>query len=231
MSASTLLAVLHNDALQLRHDRAAADRLRAWASGHPALAAFGDVAALEATVHDRSTAHHDVDAVYTALLSVHHDGDTLAGRIVLALLMPAIAHRHRRRRTDRDDWLAQLVTELWQAICHYPLRERGPRAIPANLIRDATQRAQRALARPATAALPDTVAEPTAAAAFDRACDRIDLQRAVREASLSADDLQLLTTTRVGGVAVADLADRTEAARLRQRRRRAERRLRAHLAA
>jgi hypothetical protein len=230
VSAPTLLAVLHDQVCQLRDGHTTTPQLRVWAAAHPALERFGDIAALEAAVHDRTTAHDDVDAVYTALLTVHHAGDSLAGRIVLGLLLPAIAHRYRRRRTDRDDWLSQLVTELWHAICHYPLHRR-PRAIPANLIRDAAQRTQRALAWPATAALPETVAEPTAAAAFDRACDRIDLQRAVRDSNLSTDDLRLLTATRVAGIHVADLATGTDAARLRQRRHRAERRLRNHLAA
>jgi hypothetical protein len=230
VSAPTLLALLHDHARQLRDSRTTTTRLRVWATAHPALKRFSDIAALEATVQDRSTPHDDVDAVYTALLTVHHAGDTLAGRVMLGLLLPAIAHRHRRRRIDRDDWLSQLVTELWHAICHYPLRQR-PRAIPANLILDAAQRTQRALTRATTQALPETVAESTAAAAFDRACDRIDLQRAVRDSNLSADDLQLLTATRVAGVRVADLATGTEAARLRQRRHRAERRLRDHLVA
>jgi hypothetical protein len=82
-----------------------------------------------------------------------------------------------------------------------------------------------------TAVLSEDVAEPAAVAAFDRACNLIDLQRAIRDSNLFADDLHLLTLTRMAGVRITDLATGPEAARLRQRRHRAERRLRDHLAA
>ena len=103
MSAPTLLAVLHDHARQLHDSRTTTTQLRVWPAAHPALAGFGDVAALEATVHDRSTAHDDVDAVYTALLTVHHAGDALAGGSCSGYCCPPSPHRHRRRRTDRDD--------------------------------------------------------------------------------------------------------------------------------
>jgi hypothetical protein len=230
VSAAALLDALHNQASQLRHCPATSARLRRWAAAHPPLERFADVAALEAAVHDRTTTHADVDAVYAALLAVHHNDDTLAGQIILALLLPAIDHRYRRRVTNREDWLAQLITELWQTIRDYPLQRRR-RAIPANLIRDASQRTHRALSTLiVTTNLPDTVAEPAGNLAYDRACDRIDLQRAAQDINVSIDDLELLATTRVAGLRITDLATGTNADRLRQRRHRAERRLRNHIA-
>ena len=230
MSAAALLDALHNQASHLRHCPTTSARLRDWAAAHPPLERFANVAALEDAVHDRATSHADVDAVYAALLAVHHNGDRLAGQIILVLLLPAIDHRYRRRATNREDWLAQLITELWQTIRDYPLQRR-PRAIPANLIRDASQRTHRAMSTLiVTTNLPDTVAEPGGNLAYDRACDRIDLQRAAHNINVTIDDLELLATTRVAGLRITDLATGTNADRLRQRRHRAERRLRNHIA-
>lgn len=69
MSAITLLNALRRDAQQLRHSDTANARLHAWATTHPALEEFDDIAALERTVHDRATNQCDVDAVYAALLT------------------------------------------------------------------------------------------------------------------------------------------------------------------
>jgi hypothetical protein len=80
-----------------------------------------------------------------------------------------------------------------------------------------------------TTKLPDTVAEPNVDLAYDRACDRIELQRAAQDINVSIDDLELLATTRVAGLRITDIATGSNADRLRQRRHRAERRLRNHL--
>jgi hypothetical protein len=82
-----------------------------------------------------------------------------------------------------------------------------------------------------TADLPDTIAEPDGNLAYDRACDRIDLQRAAHNINVTIDDLELLATTRVAGHRITDIATGTNADRLRQRRHRAERRLRRELTA
>ena len=219
-----LLAALHRDWTHLR-DRTATP-LHAWHHHEPALAPYNDLAALEACVQDRQTPAETVDAVFAALLRIHCR-DARAGRVVVGLLLPSLAC-HRRGGPDGDEHLAQLVAELWHGICHYPIHRR-PRAIAANLTRDARRRATRTITSPRWQSLTDQHLATDRDTTIGRVHDRIDLADVAGRANVADDDLLLIAATRVGGWRIADLATDNDADRLRQRRHRAETRLhRAH---
>ena len=216
-----LLAALRRDWTHLRDTTTPVPRT--WHEHEPALAAYADLAALEARVHDRQTPAELVDAVFAALLRLHPD-DARAGRVIVGLLLPSLA-RHRRGGPDGDEHLAQFVAELWHGICHYPIHRR-PRAIAANLTLDARRRATRTTTTADWQALTDPDLGTDRDTARGRVHDRLDLGEMARAADVTDRDLLLIAATRVGGWRIADLAtDRGDADRLRQRRRRAEARL------
>jgi hypothetical protein len=226
----TLLDALRRQNRQLRADIATTRWLQRHHVDEPDLRPFSHLDELQATVHDRGTPNETVDGVFAALLRVHHAGDTIAGQIIVGLLLPAVA-RHRRHGPGSDDHLAQLVTELWHGICRYPL-DRRPRAIPANLILDARQRATRALRDPlTTTALPDVIPQLDGTRPYRQVDDRADLRTAIRRSRLTDHDLALINATRLAGIRITDLATGRDVDRLRQRRRRAEARLRTQLPA
>lgn len=233
MPLSPLITALDTDWTRIATSRTATSALARWASYEPALAGYADLAAIEAHVHNRTTPTGEIDAVFAALLRAHRTGDDLAGRMVLALLSPAIK-RHRPYGPDETEHVAILLAHVWRAICRYPL-DRQWQLIPATVMlnarRDAIAEIIAAKTRPAPA-VGVTPARGVAAQAgwTDRIHDRVDLGLAAIDANLDRDDLSLIALTRLGGWRISDLAEPTEAARLRQRRRRAEARLSRQLA-
>jgi hypothetical protein len=225
-----LLDALRRHDRQLREHTATTRWLQRHHAAEPDLRPFKDLSELKTTVHNRDTPTETVDPVFAALLRIHHSGDTIAGQIIVGLLLPALT-RHRRDGPGSDDHVAQLVAELWHGICSYPLRRR-PRAIPANLTLDARQRATRALRSPiTTTALPHALPEPDSDRPFQQADDRADLRSAADRSGITDHDLALITATRIAGIRITDIATGRDIDRLRQRRHRAEARLRTQIPA
>ena len=230
----TLLDDLYSDWRHCCQDPAVNRWLRTQAETEPAFRGVYTMAALEAIVQDRSEPLPVVDGVLSALLRRCQDGDDTAGRVLLGLMLPAMTppvwHPN-----GSEEFVAQFVTELWHVIRRYPI-DRRPRSIAANIVRDTRQRTRRAFtpaaSEPAaTVRLPAQRPTPENVCPYELAEGRADLRRAVSSADLDAGDLALIAVTRVGGMRLTELATGSEADRLRQRRYRAERKLRTRMAA
>ena len=160
----------------------------------------------------------------------------LAGRLLLQAILPALkaqAERIRHRHGDRDEiWELQLFY-AWEAICSYPL-ERRHRRVAANLVlqvlhqttrhlRDDERR--RALASGYAASPRHSDHTPDARPA--------PLAPALAAGVLAASDAELILQTRLDGVSLRLAAQSRGVGyhALRQRRQRAEQRLRSFLLA
>ena len=230
----TLLDNLYTDWRRCCQDPAVDRWLRTLAKAEPAFDGIPTMVALEAIVQDRTEPLAVVDGVLSALLRRCRDGDDTAGRVLLGLMLPAMTppvwHPN-----GSEEFVAQFVTELWHVIRRYPM-DRRPRSIAANIVRDTRQRTHRAFTPAAsepttTVRLPAQLPTPESACPYELAEGRADLRRAVSSADLDAGDLALIAVTRLGGARLTDLATGSETDRLRQRRHRAERKLRARMAA
>lgn len=78
------------------------------------------------------------DAMLLVLLRRCQEGDRLAGRVVLQVMLPKVVNlamgivRRPDISGDRDEAFSLAVAAMWQAIVTYPLRRR-PTSVPANL--------------------------------------------------------------------------------------------------
>ena len=221
---------LYTDWRRCRQDPTVDRWLRTQAETEPAFCGIRSIVALEATVQDRSEPLAVVDAVLAGLLRRCQDGDDTASRVLLGLMLPAMTPPVWHPRGP-EEFVAQFVTELWHVIAQYPIARR-PRSIAANIVRDARQRTHRAFA-PAASEPKAIVRLPAHLPASERTCPyelaegRADLRRAVATANVDVEDLALIAITRVGGKKLTEVATGSETDRLRQRRHRAERKLRA----
>jgi hypothetical protein len=159
-----------------------------------------------------------------ALLAQRSPSDELAARALLQALLPglrAVVVQH-HWLTDHDELTASTVALAWERIRTYPFTNR-PRHIAANVLRDTAHRLRRAHRREETTATTvDTVQSEDVAY---RTIDLLDLA----QRSLDRDGLALVLRTRVGGEEVTSLSAEMgcTAPALRERRRRAEQKLRA----
>lgn len=181
----------------------------------------------------RSAGPDEADRVLVALVARSVEGDALAARVLLQLLLPGV---RRLARTwwalgDAEERAAAAVAATYDRIRHYPLARR-PRRVAANVLMDAAadlRRAARSAAGPAVDSYRgDTVEagwEPVAADAVHPAVELVDvLADAVREGRLSAADAELIAASRIGGTSLSEIA-RRRGAKLRTlqwRRKRAE---------
>lgn len=129
-----------------------------WAAAHAPLAGCRDLGDVEAAV---TTGRADADAVLLALLRLAHDGDALAGRTVLQLMLGKairIAGGH-AGRDSRESLEHAAVAALWTVIATYPT-ERRPTKVAANIAMDTLGAVSRELAhrRSETPTEPDTLA-------------------------------------------------------------------------
>jgi hypothetical protein len=196
----------------------------------------GSLAEVERFVRAASPAA--ADAVLVALAARAVEGDGLAARVLLQLLMPGV---RRLARTwwalgDADERAAAAVAAVYDRIRRYPLARR-PRRIAANVLMDAGSDLRRAAAqhsRPRSWCQ-DTnfggendgwaVAEPIAVESVHPAVELAEvLAEAVRGGLVSAADAELIAASRIAGVPLADIAERRGAKlrTLQWRRRRAE---------
>jgi hypothetical protein len=226
--------LLDREWARLAHDRGAARRL----AGVRAVAgAVRDLAGLERYV--RTAGPAEADAVLLALVTrTIDDGDELAARVLLQLLLPGTRNLARRwwALGDRDERAAAAVAAVYRRIRTYPLARR-PGRIAANVLLDAARDLRRAV--PAEVAGLDDVRDTgdrigvgagvgTGAAPDHAALELAGvLADAVDEGVLDLRDARLIAQSRIGGRRVADLAaqHRMGSRTLWDRRQRAERRL------
>ena len=216
---------------RLARDRAAARRL---AGVCTVAGGAGSLADLEAYV--RAAGPAEADAVLLALVQrVVGEGDELAARVLLQLLLPGTRNLARRwwALGDNDERAAAAVAAVYQRIRRYPLARR-PGRIAANVLLDAARDLRRAV-RAAGSALVDDRDRPSAAggdpaeapaahAAVELASVLTD---AVDDGALDLRDARLIAQSRIGGQRVADLAAHHDigSRTLWDRRHRAEARL------
>jgi DNA-directed RNA polymerase specialized sigma24 family protein len=169
------------------------------------------------------------NAVLVALVARAVEGDGLAARVLLQLLLPGV---RRLARTwwalgDPDERAAAAVAAVYDRIRRYPLVRR-PRRVAANILMDAAADLRRAARSAAVAADRGTVGagwEPVAGDFPHPALELAEvLAEAVRDGLVSAADAELIAASRIAGVPLAEIAARRGAKlrTLQWRRRRAE---------
>jgi DNA-directed RNA polymerase specialized sigma24 family protein len=170
------------------------------------------------------------DAVLVALAARAVEGDALAARVLLQLLLPGV---RRLARTwwavgDREERAAAAVAAAYDRIRRYPLVRR-PRRVAVNVLMDAAsdlRRVVRSMPPCVESGLPPgwepPVPDPPGAN------PAIELAGALRDAVdagiVTAGDAELIAASRIGGVPLAEIA-RRRGAKLRTlqwRRQRAE---------
>ncbi len=132
---SSLIGQLNIEWDQLRAADSSAAMVTGWAARHAALAHC----AMLDDVEDAVTG--DADAVLLALLHETHNGDQLAGRTVVQLMLGKavrIAGSH-AGRAPLHDLEACAVTALWDVIATYPVARR-PEKVAANIAMDTLNR-------------------------------------------------------------------------------------------
>lgn len=158
----------------------------------------------------------DADRVLLALVAPAVDGDALAARVLLQLLLPGTRALARRwwALGDPDERAAAAVTAVYHRIRHYPLARR-PGRIAANILMDAAHELRRAV--------PRLVAVPSADPARQLAGGRdstevrtpgdnpaVELSELLRDAVsagiVERDDAELIARSRIAGHRVADIA-------------------------
>ena len=145
-SASSLPSRLNAEWRELSTAPSAGSTLSRWAGVHPALAEAGSLQELLRQISRAEPARRD--PMLVALLALAQDGDRLAGRVVLQVMLPKavrVAMSVVRRPDvggDREEAYATAVAALWQVITTYPI-ERRPRRVTANLALDTLAVVQR----------------------------------------------------------------------------------------
>jgi DNA-directed RNA polymerase specialized sigma24 family protein len=184
----------------------------------------GSLAEVERFV--RAASAPEADAVLVALAARAVEGDGLAARVLLQLLMPGV---RRLARTwwalgDADERASAAVAAVYDRIRRYPLARR-PRRIAANVLMDAASDLRRAV-RPSFGGEHGEWNDDRAAVeSVHPAVELAEvLAEAVRGGLVSAADAELIAASRIAGVSLADIAERRGAKlrTLQWRRRRAE---------
>ena len=216
--------------------RGVAQALPGWQRSQPRLLPFQTARQLLRFLH--AAPPEQTDPLFHALLTLARE-DALAGRFLLQAILPALraqAERIRHPGGQRDELWELLLFYAWEAICCYPLCRRL--RVAANLVLQILHDTTRELHRPHR-----THEEPFAHADLDDIFTRaghahvdgrplcspdVPVLRAVAAHLISERDADLILQSRVDGVRLPLLA-RTLAVSyhaLRQRRQRAEQRLR-----
>ncbi len=227
-----LFAALDEEWTWLARSRRSTEALRGWAETHPVLARFADLDDLIEFVQRRNQAIAN-DRIHVALVDLAAS-DLLAARTLLCAVQPglvAIAMHYRLAGDDQDEIASAVVAAAMERIRTYPLHRR-PARVAINVLLDTRQAVSRSLfrCRVEEVEVPewsDTVVEPVPER--DAAAQVRDvLDDARRSGRVAEDDLRLIVLTRLGGVTFEEIAARrgVPAARLRQRRLRAEAALR-----
>ncbi len=116
--ASPLLQQLCQEWTELHASETAAATLARWADTYPALAGLDSPGAITDRIDEADRATKD--QIMLALLAAFHDGDQVAGRILLQAMLPGLTHLTRRirvpRGTHHDETLQRTLTEFWCVI-------------------------------------------------------------------------------------------------------------------
>jgi hypothetical protein len=222
-----LFTQLDDEWTWVARSRRSTDAVRAWRHGHPLLDPFTDVGDIVDFVQRRHLGEPN-DRIHAILVGLAPHDD-LATRTMLQSVMPglkALTMTYRTAGDGLDDVASTVVAAAVSRIRTYPCSRR-PRRIAANVLLDTRQAVSRSLCRPAVPVVPLIDAFARAA---ERATERdavhelrLVLDEAVRRGIVTGEDRRLIEITRLGGVSIAELARSTSAAaRLRQRRKRAE---------
>jgi hypothetical protein len=206
--------LLDDEWRRLSQDRAAARRLRpvcAVAGGAPSL---GDV---ERFV--RAASPEDADRVLLSLVALALEGQALAARVLLQLLLPGTRSLARRwwALGDADERAAAAVTAVYHRIRHYPLARR-PGRVAANILMDAAAELRRSVPRLVSVPSDDPAGHAERAGGRAHAGAWSDAPRhpaveladvlhdAVAEGIVQRDDAELIARSRIAGHRVADIA-------------------------
>jgi hypothetical protein len=224
---------LERDWRRLHADPALRDRLREWQRREPALRGLrtpGDVVRL-------LQGPDPVERKDRVLLALARraSSDPLAARVALHALLPGlkeIVGRMLLDRHEREEVWSALLAAAWERIRGYPVARR-PRRVAANVLLDCMSDTLTALARDrADRALTIGPVPLDLVAARNQSGD-VDalLAEAVAAGAISTGDARLIAVTRIDGTPMCRQAKRAgvEYHALVVRRRRAERRLIAHI--
>ena len=213
---------------RLCRSKAACRRLSEWSARSPEVRAFPDLGVLVEFANRRGQARESDQVL--AVLAHRAVDDDLAARTLLQAVMPgmrSLARRYRSVVASAGESPEGLVVSLtYERIRTYPFQSR-PQRIAANVLLDTRQRLQRTVGRvgPITVSLEDLPFEPPSGDCEPNPFPLLNEAVALRV--IGARDANLITATRLHGRPVAELAARLGCLpqTLRQRRRRAERRL------
>jgi len=241
----SVFELLEREWSRLRSDDRAARRLPEVCAAAGGAASLGSV---EQFV--RSSGAAEADRVLVALAARSVEGDGLASRVLLQLLLPGVRKLARTWWVlgDADERAAAAVAATYDRIRHYPLVRR-PRRVAANVLMDAATDLRRAARSAATEAgrgrdgiAADDVRawawgatgtpavrgarwEPIAVEDVHPALELVDvLADAVRDGLVTPDDAELIAASRIAGTSLSEIA-RRRGAKLRTlqwRRKRAE---------
>ena len=188
-------------------------------------AVAGGAASLgEVEAYVRAAGAASADRVLVGLVARAVEGDTLAARVLLQLLLPGV---RRLARTwwalgDGDERASAAVAAVYDRIRRYPIARR-PARIAANVLMDAASDLRRA-ARATTPGEPMPI-DGLAAEDPNPAIELADvLADAVRDGLVTAEDAELIAASRIAGTPLATIAARRGAKlrTLQWRRKRAE---------
>jgi hypothetical protein len=165
----------------------------------------------------RGAAPEDADRVLLALVDLAVDGDDLAARVLLQLLLPGARSLARRWWAvgDADERAAVTVGAVYKRIRAYPL-DRRPGKVAANILMDAARELRRAVPRTDVELVGEATDRLVAprdggpggpGAAAHPALELAEvLAEAVAEGVVGAVDAELIARSRIGGERMEDLA-------------------------
>jgi DNA-directed RNA polymerase specialized sigma24 family protein len=204
-------------------------RFAAWREAEPALSSFQNPLAVLRFLR-RAGSSARKDEVLCALLRRAHV-EPVAGRVVLEAMLPGLkklAGRLLIDVRDREELWSVLLSCAWERIRTYPVQQR-PRRVAANVLLDSMRGTLATLssARRDPAALACKLPGELVAAPAQEGVDAV-LDRAVTAGAVSRDEAELILATRTDDVSLRAFAEAegTSFVMVRQRRSRAERRLR-----
>jgi hypothetical protein len=221
---------LDREWVRLRVDRSAAVRL-----ADVCRLAGGALSLAEVEAFVRRAVPEDADRVLLGLVARAVEGDGLAARVLLQLLLPGTRSLARRWWAigDHEERSAAAVTAVYHRIRCYPLVRR-PGRVAANILMDAARELRRSVPKvPVVLSADPAVAYRVTADSPPAAVELAEvLVDAVDDGILERADAELIARSRIAGDRVADIAAhrRLGSRTLWDRRHRAERTLAAAIA-
>ncbi|MHB8242214.1 MAG: hypothetical protein ACYDHN_09500 [Solirubrobacteraceae bacterium] len=205
-------------------------RFGVWREAEPALSRFADAAALVRFMHAPG-ARAEKDAVLCALLRWARQ-EPIGARVVLEAIRPGLLNlsaRIMRDAREREELWSAMFAAVWEGIRGYPL-ERRPRRVAANLLLDTLHLTLDELGcESAWRAMWLGNFNSGGTAASEEVEGDVDelLGGAVRACAITPDEAEVILSSRIDGVELADLARSAGVSynTMKLRRQRAERRL------